>query len=258
MIFGQELIFFLLVFMRISGVFFFSPFFSSAAISARVRVSFSFFVSFLVFNVIQKEYTFLQNLDFTMFVILIIKELIIGLLIGYLLALMFSVIQIAAEMSSTSMGFSMASAYDPMTQTQTAVLGQMNNMFLLALFLIYGVHRKIIFYLCETFDYAKVGQLHYNIDNIAKFFIDNFVYYFMIAIQMALPIVGILLLVDITLGILSRIAPQMNVFFVGMPLKIIVGFLVLAQFSPYFVNFSTILFEKGLLKFYEMVKLAVQ
>lgn len=255
MIFSVQLIFFLLVFIRISGVFFFSPFFSNAAISARVRVGFSFFVAFLVYVSLQKDFTFLENIDFLMFTILIIKELVIGLLIGYLLSLIFSVIQIAAEITSGSMGFTMANTFDPLTQSQTAIIGQMNNLFLLGLFFIYGVHRKVIYYLADTFYYAKVGQLNYNIDSIAKFFIDNFSYYFMISVQMALPIIGILLLVDFTLGILSRIAPQMNVFFVGMPLKLMVAFVVLIQTAPYFINFSTLLFEKGLLKLQELIRL---
>ena len=99
--------------------------------------------------------------------------------------------------------------------------------------------------------------MYYNIDNIAKFFIENFAYYFMVSVQMALPIVGVLLLIDFTLGILSRIAPQMNVFFVGMPLKLIVAFIVLIQFAPYFVNFSILIFEKGLLRLYELVRISV-
>jgi len=77
----------------------------------------------------------------------------------------------------------------------------------------------------------------------------------MIAVQMALPIVGVLLLVDFTLGILSRIAPQMNVFFVGMPLKLMVAFVLLIQLAPYFVNLSILIFEKGLLKIHEFLKL---
>ena len=99
--------------------------------------------------------------------------------------------------------------------------------------------------------------MYYNIDNIAKFFIENVAYYFMVSVQMALPIVGVLLLIDFTLGILSRIAPQMNVFFVGMPLKLIVAFIVLIQFAPYFVNFSILIFEKGLLRLYELVRISV-
>ena len=79
----------------------------------------------------------------------------------------------------------------------------------------------------------------------------------MVSVQMALPIVGVLLLIDFTLGILSRIAPQMNVFFVGMPLKLIVAFIVLIQFAPYFVNFSILIFEKGLLRLYELVRISV-
>ena len=241
--------------MRISGIFFFSPFFSSAAISTRVRVSFSFFVAFLIFTSLEKDFSFLSNLDFLMFTLLIIKETIIGLLIGYLLALMFSVIQIAAEIASSSMGFTMANTFDPLSQSQVAVLGQMNNMFLLCLFFIYGVHRRVIYFLSDTFYYAKVGELYYNIDNIYIFFTKNFSYYFMVAVQMALPIVGVLLLVDITLGILSRIAPQMNVFFVGMPLKLMVAFIILQQLAPYFINFSILVFEKGLLKIEELLKL---
>lgn len=246
MILNVEFIYFLLMLVRVTSLFFISPLFTGETINTRVKLGFSFVVAFMMFNTVPKNYEVLENLDFLMFTIFIIKELLIGLIIGYFMLLIFSVVQIAAEMSSSSMGFMMASTFDPMTQSQTPVLGQMNNLFLLGLFLTYGIHRKIIYYLSESFYYSPVGKISYNVNGITNFFIDNFIYYFKIAVQMSLPIVGVLLLVDLTLGILARIAPQMNVFFVGMPLKLMIAFLFLAQLAPYFVNFSSIMFEKSM------------
>jgi flagellar biosynthetic protein FliR len=77
-----------------------------------------------------------------------------------------------------------------------------------------------------------------------------------LAIQLSLPVLGVLMLIDMILGVLSRIAPQMNVFFIGMPLKLMVGFYVLLKFSPYFVNFFILIFEKLNDRILELVKLS--
>lgn len=255
--FNDLIIYFILIFCRVSGIFFVSPFFSNKALSARIRVGFSFFVSFLLLNIVPKSTVFLENLTFPVFTVLIIKELIIGILIGFLVALVFSVVQTASQIYSMNIGLMMANTFDPVSQNQVPVLGQLKNLFLLAIFFVYGIHRVIILRLIDTFYYDPIGQISYNIDNIAVFFIKYFSYYFLLAIQLSLPVLGVLLLIDMILGVLSRIAPQMNVFFIGMPLKLLVGFYVLLKFSPYFVNFFLLLFEKIDERIIELIRVSV-
>lgn len=249
-------IYFVLIFCRISGIFFVSPFFSNRAISARIRVGFSFFVSFLLLNVVPKDPGILENLTFPILTVLVIKELIIGALIGFLVALVFSVVQTASQLYSMNIGLMMANTFDPVSENQVPVLGQLKNLFLLGIFFVYGIHRVIIMRLIDTFYYDPIGHIAYNIDNIAVFFIKYFSYYFLLAVQLSLPVLGVLMLIDMILGILSRIAPQMNVFFIGMPLKLMVGFYVLVKFSPYFVNFFILMFEKVNERILELVKLS--
>jgi flagellar biosynthetic protein FliR len=249
-------VYFVLIFCRISGIFFVSPFFSNKAISARIRVGFSFFVSFLLLNVVPKGSEIIENLTFPILTVLVIKELIIGALIGFLVALVFSVVQTASQLYSMNIGLMMANTFDPVSENQVPVLGQLKNLFLLGVFFVYGIHRVIIMRLIDTFYYDPIGNISYNIDNIAIFFIKYFSYYFLLAIQLSLPVLGVLMLIDMILGVLSRIAPQMNVFFIGMPLKLMVGFYVLLKFSPYFVNFFILIFEKLNDRILELVKLS--
>ncbi len=257
LLFNETVIFFTLILFRISGIFFFSPFFSSLAINGRVRVGFSFFVSFLIYNIVPKSSIAIVNMDFLIYAMLLIKELFIGALLGFLVAVVFSTIQTASQIYSMNMGLMMASAYDPLSQNQTPVLGQLKNLFVLALFFIYGIHRLMILRIIDTFYYSPIGQITYNVPQITEFFIKQFAYYFFVAIQISLPVIGVLLLIDMTLGILSRIAPQMNVFFIGMPLKLLVGFIVLSSFAPYFVNFYTLVFEKLNSKILELFKISM-
>lgn len=256
--FNEVIVNFVLCFFRISGIFFFSPFFSSNVISARLRVGFSFFVSLLLFNTVTSNLNLFSNVNFLILLFLSIKELLIGALIGFFVALIFSTVQTASQIYSMNLGLMMANSFDPLNQNQASVLGQLKNLFILALFFVYGVHRIIISAIISTFEYSPIGKINYDINSIASFFIENFAYYFLIAIQISLPIIGMLMLIDMTLGILSRIAPQMNVFFIGMPLKLLVGYYVLKQFAPYFVNFFIIIFEKLDVRLLEVVKRALE
>ncbi len=95
LLFNEAVVFFTLILFRISGIFFFSPFFSSLAINVRVRVGFSFFVSFLIYSIVPKNSIVIANMDFLIYAMLLIKELFIGALLGFLVAVVFSNIKTA-------------------------------------------------------------------------------------------------------------------------------------------------------------------
>lgn len=251
----NDVIFFLFIFLRISGIFFFTPFFSSEAITRRLRLGFCFFTAVVVFPVVPKNMEVINNLSFASLMFTSIKEILLGMIIGFFMMLIFSSVQTAAQIYSTSMGFGMVNVFDPLTQFQIPILGQFKYLMLMEIFLIFGMHRHIIYVLTESFYKVNAGMINYNYANISQEMVKHFSYYFMISVKLALPILGILFLVDIVLGVMARIAPQMNVFFLGMPLKILVGFIFLISFVPYTVKFFNIMMEDGYRKMLDLVRI---
>lgn len=246
MLFNYEtVVMFLLAFLRISGLFFLMPLFSGNTINIKIRIFFGAAVTFVVFPIIPKEIASLDYNNPLLFFALIIRELGIGVIIGYLVTLIFSVVQTASEVYSNQMGLNMMNVFDPMAQIQVPILGQFNNMFFMALFCVSGMHAKFIEVIVKTFYMYPIGHVGFRMENIVRAIIDGFQYSFVTAMQLALPIIGLLLLIDIILGIMSRIAPQMNVFFVGMPLKIMAGLALLIALVPYMVTFFTIVIEES-------------
>ncbi len=249
----SETIFYLLTFLRISGLFFFTPFFSSKSIAMKIKLGLIFFIAFIIYPNIPKDISIIENITFFKFTALIVKELFIGGIIGYFLMLLFSIVQTASQLYSMGMGFGMVNVLDPISQIQLPILGQFNYLILLSIFLISGVHRKVLMILINSFYKFELGKLNYNYSNLAQEILENFAYYFLIAVKLALPILGVLFLIDIILGIMAKIAPQMNVFFIGMPLKMLVGFLFLIAFTPYMLEFFKFLLNDGYARVIELL-----
>jgi flagellar biosynthetic protein FliR len=131
---NNDVIHFLLILFRISGIFMFTPIFSNRAVKRRVRLGFCFFLTVLLFNLVPKSDSIFQNLNFPYLTILLLKEVLIGALMGYFVLLMFTVVQTASQIYSINMGLVMASVFDPISQLQIPVLGQVKYLFLTGLF----------------------------------------------------------------------------------------------------------------------------
>lgn len=249
------LIYFLLILLRISGIFFITPIFSSEAINKKTKLGFSLFITILIYNLVPK----VSGLTINSFTLtgMVIKELLIGAIIGYLIAIVFSIVQTASQIYSMNMGLMMASVFDPIAKAQIPVLGQMNNLFMMGIFFIYGIHRKFLEVLINTFYVYPIADFNFKITSILNFFKINFSYYFVLAIELALPILAVLFLIDVVLGIMARIAPQMNVFFIGMPLKLLVGFLVLINFAPYYIKYIAVIFDGMIEKIIKLLEVGL-
>ncbi len=251
----ERLIIFLLIFLRISGIFIISPFFSSSVINTKTRLALTFIISYLMYSVIPKSLASVSNISLYNFFYFSIKELLVGFIIGFLVFMLFSAVQTAAQIYSMDMGFGMLNIFDPLSQYQIPVLGQVNYIFLTLIFLNMGTHRSILAALAESFYKYRVAEISYNVEGITKYISGTFVYYFTISLKIALPLVGVLLLANVILGIMARIAPQMNVFFIGMPLKIMVGFFILIALMPYLFGFMKILLDDGIQRLYKAISI---
>jgi flagellar biosynthetic protein FliR len=164
--------------------------------------------------------------DLLPFVSLAVGEAVIGLAIGFTTSLVFAAVQSAAHLISLQTGFNAAEVLNPMNDGSNTVLETFYSMFATVVFLGINGHHWIIAGMQHTFDVLPVGSA-LTPDLMSDRVLALTGEMWIVALQIALPVVGAALLTDVALGLLARTVPQMNVFMVGMPLKILVGLLLL-------------------------------
>lgn len=215
---------FLLVFARVAAFFTTLPLFSYRTIPHMHKIGLSFFISWIMFFAIKKEPISLDE----MYVLLVIKEVLVGLCIGLLAYIIMSAIQIVGGLIDFQMGFAVANVIDPQTGAQSPLMGQYLHTFALLLLLAVNGHHVLLDGVFYSYQFIPLHHfLSLGNGNVVQYVVKAFSQMFVIAFQMSAPIVGCLFLVDVALGIVARTVPQLNIFVVGLPVKIIVGLILL-------------------------------
>lgn len=216
---------FLLVFIRVTSFFLMMPLFSYRTIPAHFKVGLGFFLSVLIY--LSMDVPVLE-IDST-FYLLLLKEMLTGILIGIIAAVILSAIQVAGGFIDFQMGFAMANVIDPQTGAQSPLMGQYFYIISLFFLLMVNGHHLILDGIYYSYQFIPLEQVFLPLGNaeIAEYVVRSFSVMFMIALQMSLPVVGSLFLVDVSFGILARSFPQLNIFVVGIPVKIVVSFIIL-------------------------------
>ncbi|GGB30399.1 flagellar type III secretion system protein FliR [Virgibacillus dakarensis] len=223
---------FLLIFVRIAAFFVTLPLFSYRTIPAPFKIGFSFFLALIfVYTVDASEIPINET-----YFLLLMKEAIVGLFVGLIAYIILAAIQIAGGFIDFQMGFAIANVIDPQTGAQSPLTGQYFYMIALLFLLSVNGHYLLIDGMYYSYQLIPIDAfIPFHNGSIADFVIDTFNQMFLIAFQMAIPIVGCLFLVDVALGIIARTVPQLNVFVVGLPLKIGVSFVVILFFLSLYV-----------------------
>lgn len=172
--------------------------------------------------------------DFLGYSLIAISEAAVGLAIGLVVTTLLSALYLAGQFMDFPMGFGMVNVLDPQTGTQMPVLGEfLSTVAVLVLFLVDG-HHVLLRTLAQSFAVLPIGAAGIDgaaVEAVTRLFSASFV----LGLRIALPVMGALFLADVALGMVARAVPQINVFFVGFPLKIGLGFAVLALVLPAFV-----------------------
>lgn len=169
------------------------------------------------------------------YVVLIFKEILIGLLLGFVATLFIYALQMAGGLIDLMMGFAIANVIDPQTGAQSPIMGNFKYMFaILILFFTDGHHLLLRGVLNSYFLVPLHKWITFADGGMAQLLIDFFLRSFAISLQIAAPIAASIFLVDVALGLISRTVPQMNMFVVGIPVKIISTFLLLLLVLPGF------------------------
>jgi len=174
------------------------------------------------------------------YAMIIIREGITGILIGLSTSICNSIVLFAGRMVDMEIGFAMVNAMDPTTRENATITGLYYQYTIMILLLISDLYQYIITALVETFTLIPVNGAVFYSDQLLKSFVAFMGDYISIGFRICLPVFAVILVVNVLLGILAKVSPQMNMFSVGMQIKIIIGLGVLfltVNMLPYVAEF---------------------
>ena len=184
--------------------------------------------------------------------LIILQQVIIGVAMGFTMRLIFTAVEMAGELIGLQMGLGFASFYDPLNASYTPIVARWMGMIAALAFLAMNGHLYMLSALAESFKTLPVGSMmtSQGFHEVATWGGSIFAY----ALQISLPILAALLTTNIALGILTRAAPQLNLFAIGFPVTLAIGFFVLALSMPYFSPLLDRLIQEGLGTMFNLMK----
>lgn len=214
---------------RISGLILIAPVFSSGLVSKRIRVFFILALSWFCSSFIPPQLSF-ANFN-GLYLVYIVQEIAFGFIIGFTLQLVLQVFALVGQIISMQAGLSFAVMIDPSSKASVPLLSQLYLMLVTLVFLTLNGHITLLEALINSFKLMPIG--HLSIDNALVGRVLFFsAWMFKEAVLISIPAIVSLLLVSLSFGIMTRVAPQLNIFSLGFPITIMVSILVVAVFLP--------------------------
>lgn len=230
---ANEIDIFILVFVRMTGLFVVAPIFGRRNIPAYMKIGFSFFLALILVTTVSLERPVFQD-NIYQYAVLVVREFLVGIGLGYVAYLVFTAIYIAGEIIDMQIGFGVVNVMDPMSNIQVPITSNLYFILSMLVFLMVNGHHLLIKALFDSYTYVPLGTAIFRnalISQLLNLFTDMFFTGF----KIAAPIVAAALITDIALGAISRMVPQLNVFVVGMPFKILVGIIIMVVTIPMFM-----------------------
>jgi len=234
-----------LIFCRVTGLFIAAPFFNHSGFPVQLRLWFALataLIFYLTVNVpSQIEALSWIPMDLPHLLPFILKELILGLVLGITMKYVLDAFHLAGETLSMQMGLSIANALDPSTGMQAPIIGGILSQYALILFVCLGMHHWVLLALHSSFDQIPlhlmpdVGKMGI----LCKRMLLVSAGMFSTGLMLAAPIQATLFMVEVALGYVSKLMPQMNIFMVAAPLKLMIGMWGLFTFLPIMSSFMT-------------------
>ena len=241
---SEHLDYVFLLFLRISGILISSPVFGRKNVPNMMKISFCAMLTavFLIGLPAPESYPSYENL--LEYVLICFRELLFGASMGFILTVMFDLTYTAGSLMDYQIGFSMASMYDLQNNTQTPISGNLFYIALLVIFFGYDGHLKLIEIIHRTVEACPIGTAMVPRE-ILWVAVDVMSSSFAMAVMLAMPVIAAGVMTEIALGVIIKNVPQMNMFVVGIPMKIVIGLLMLVLTLALFVNFTKGIFTKA-------------
>lgn len=233
---------FMLMFVRVSALIVSSPIFGRKTLPNILKICFCLVVAHVLFagntGARQPEYAGLFE-----FGGLVVMELLFGLVLGFVTTMFFSLVQMSGHYIDMQMGFGMVNVLDVQNNVSVPITGNLLNIVLLIAFFGVNGHLRLIHILGNTFSLIPAGFVTLD-PRIGMIALDVFILSFLLSVHVALPLIVSGLLVEVVMGFIVRAVPQINIFVVGIPLKILIGIVILLIVMPVYVNFTDVIFDR--------------
>lgn len=241
-----------LIFIRVTALLFTAPVFSNSVFPTTAKLFFGLIIAYVTFFTIP-PYQFNYDQGILLLAFLGFKEAITGLIMGFALNFVFYGISYAGMQIGTDIGLNMASMMDPTIEMENNIIGQILNYAAILLFLTINGHHYIIRGLMISYKLIPLG--HYSINqSVLELLVKYSAGIFIIAIKISAPIMVAFFLIHIASGIISRIIPQMQVFFVLQPVQIGVGLFLVVASIPLIVIVMRLLLQEYENTLMELIK----
>jgi len=223
---------FMLYFCRIASFFVVAPVFSAKNVPVQFKIGIAFFVTLMAFTIVGNSEPIPMD---ALYLLSVIREILVGLVLGFIAYLFFTAVQIAGAFIDIQMGFGIANVIDPMTGASSPVLGNFKYVIATLLFLAFNGHHLLLKAIMESYEWIPLSNdlfARLYSGQIAQFMVKTFSTVFSLGFQLSAPLIAAFFLTDVGLGLLARVAPQFNIFVIGMPLKVLIGFMLLILLFP--------------------------
>ncbi|MCR5217241.1 flagellar biosynthetic protein FliR [Treponema sp.] len=190
------------------------------------------------------------------YVLLLAGEALIGIIMGFYIQIIFASFSTAGQFFAFQMGFSASEVFDSLSQVENPLMGQFLNMVAMLVFLQNRWFMKLVTGgLMASFESVNAMDIAAHTQNLAHFMASSLTLLFKDSLVIALPVMGTLFLINVTMGILSKAAPQMNLLSEGFPIMMLTSFFIIAILLPYLCDFFTDSFYHGMRELEKLLKL---
>lgn len=234
---------FLWPFLRIAALMLSEPLLGHSAIPVRARLAFALLLAVLLASVLPPPPA--VGLASPEGLLLAVREMLIGFALGFSMRLLLAAVEMAGSVAGLTMGLGFATFYDPQNSAQVPVLAQFIGLIAVLVFFAINGHLMVLAALVESFHVLPIAPQPLAAKGFQAIALGGG-QIFVLGVLLSLPVLAALLIVNVALGVMSRAAPQLNLFAVGFPLTLIAGFAVLFLALPHFAPHFLRLYEEGL------------
>jgi flagellar biosynthetic protein FliR len=201
-----------------------APIFGSGMVPVQAKIGLGFLISFIIFPIVSRDFPPIPP-DLVMFAGLIIKEFLVGALLGLVGAVIFAAVQISGQIFGMQIGFGIVNVIDPLSDLQISVLGQFEFIVAILLFIAVGGHQLLILAITNSYTYIPMGAFHMSsaLNDQITGILDKM---FVVGYKVGFTMISRIFIIN-AMGIIARTVPQMNIFIVGLPLNIFVGLTIM-------------------------------
>ncbi len=231
----QEAMKFALVLTRVGSIMLFMPPLDGRQVPVQIKASLSLFLALALHPVLAPSIPEVEHNVFQLG-LAAAKELFFGFAIGLVMRFLFDAFMVAGQLAGFQMGFSLVNAIDPQSMVQASFISTLYGLTATALFMVMGTHRWLIAAVAESFSLAPPGRIHINA-SLAYSLLELSGRMLVVGLQLAAPILAVLIAADVVFGALGRFAAHVQIFLLALPLKVFLGIFVTAMSLSLFPRF---------------------